>query len=92
MEANPITVLHAEIAPDSTAPETSTGAVEVGTHYDGTDRSSFLLNLLQSPLLPPAPANIFGRDAIIEDLLGFADRLASVTLFGAGGVGKSAIA
>ena len=85
VEASLTAVLHV-------APGTNVGEVEVGTHYDDTERSSFLSDLLQSPLLPPAPANIFGRDAIIEDLLGFADRFASVTLFGAGGVGKTAIA
>ena len=45
-----------------------------------------------SPTLPQAPANLFGRDTIVDDLLSFADRSASLTLFGAGGNGKTAIA
>ena len=41
--------------------------------------------------LPEAPTNFFGRDVIIKDLLGFAERSESITLLGAGGVGKTAI-
>ena len=41
---------------------------------------------------PQAPANFLGRGAILEDLLGFAERSASLTLFGPGGIGKTAIA
>ena len=44
------------------------------------------------PSIPQAPENFFGRGAVLEDLLGFADRSASVTLFGPGGIGKTAIA
>ena len=36
--------------------------------------------------------NFFGCDVIIEDLLSLAERFASITLFGAGGIGKTAIA
>jgi len=45
-----------------------------------------------SSALPQAPANFFGRDAIVDDLLSLAERSASSTLFGAGGNGKTAIA
>jgi len=45
-----------------------------------------------SSALPQAPTNIFGRDAIVDDLLSLAERSASLTLFGAGGNGKTAIA
>ena len=48
--------------------------------------------LSPSPPLPKAPAHCFGRDVIIEDLLGFVERSASITLFGAGGIGKTTIA
>ena len=41
---------------------------------------------------PQAPANFLGRGAILEDLLNFAERSASLTLFGPGGIGKTAIA
>ena len=43
-------------------------------------------------LLPKAPTNFLGRDAILEDLLIFAEQSASLTLFGPGGIGKTAIA
>ena len=88
-----VTISHGEITRDAPASGISIAASKVGAHFDDTsERSSFLLGLLQSSLLPPAPANIFGRDAIIDDLLGFAERFASIILFGAGGIGKSAIA
>ncbi|KAF9789158.1 kinase-like domain-containing protein [Thelephora terrestris] len=46
-------------------------------------------------LFPPSPSSptyFFGRDTIFEDLLSFAERSVSVTLYGAGGMGKTAIA
>ena len=55
-------------------------------------RSGYLLEPSRSPSIPPSPANFFGREAILDDLLGFAERFASVTLFGAGGMGKTTIA
>ena len=48
--------------------------------------------LSPSSPLPPLPTSFFGRDAIIDDLLGLAGRSASLTLFGAGGNGKTAMA
>ena len=55
--------------------------------------SSCGLTLLPSFLpFPQAPANFLGRGAILEDLLNFAERSASLTLFGPGGIGKTAIA
>ena len=42
--------------------------------------------------LPEAPTSFFGRDPIIEDLLGFVERSESIILLGAGGIGKTAIA
>ena len=42
--------------------------------------------------LPKAPTHCFGRDVIVEDLLGFVERTVSITLFGAGGTGKTTIA
>ena len=51
-----------------------------------------VLLLSPSPPLPKAPTNCFGRDVIIEDLLSFVERSASITLFGAGGTGKTTIA
>ena len=42
--------------------------------------------------LPRAPTNLFGRNEILEDLLDLAERSASLTLLGSGGVGKTAVA
>jgi len=87
-EASPsATVPREAIIRDTPAPRTS-----IDTRYDDTEKLNFLLDLPKSSLLPPAPANTFGRDTIIDDLLGFAERFASVTLSGAGGIGKTTIA
>ena len=40
---------------------------------------------------PPAP-NTFGRDELIEEIVGLAESLTSVALIGAGGIGKTSIA
>ena len=48
--------------------------------------------LSPSPSLPEAPAHFFGRDVITDDLLGFVERSTPITLFGSGGIGKTAIA
>ena len=68
------------------------GSSDQVTQTTSTQPVELLLDLPKSSLLPPAPANTFGRDVIIDDLLGFAERFAPVTLFGAGGIGKSTIA
>jgi len=41
---------------------------------------------------PPPPRVIFGRDELIEKIVGFAESLAPVALIGAGGIGKTSIA
>ena len=43
-------------------------------------------------LPPPPPGDCFGRDQLIEEVVGFAERLESVALIGAGGIGKTSIA
>ena len=40
----------------------------------------------------PPPRDFFGRDELIEDLVGLAENLTPIALIGAGGVGKTAIA
>ena len=44
------------------------------------------------PPFPPAPPYFFGRESTLGDLLNLAERSASVTLFGAAGMGKTATA
>jgi tetratricopeptide (TPR) repeat protein len=41
---------------------------------------------------PPPPGVFFGRDKWIETIVGFAERLTSIALIGAGGIGKTSIA
>ena len=43
-------------------------------------------------LPPPPPGDCFGRDKLIEEVVGLAERLKSVALIGAGGIGKTSIA
>ena len=66
--------------------------VEMGLSTTSTPTPSPRAPLRPPPPLPQPPANVFVRDAIIDDLLGFVERFASLTLFGAGGIGKSTIA
>ena len=41
---------------------------------------------------PPAPRACFGRDEIIEEVIGLAENLEPIALIGAGGIGKTSIA
>jgi hypothetical protein len=61
------------------------------------------LNTMGSPLLhfhsiplgelpPPAPRDCFGRDELIEKMVGFAKNLKPVALIGAGEIGKTSVA
>ena len=43
-------------------------------------------------LPPPPPRDCFGRDELIERVVGFAENLKPVALIGAGGIGKTSIA
>ena len=43
-------------------------------------------------LPPPPPRACFGRDDLIEDIIGLAENLAPIALIGAGGIGKTSIA
>ena len=49
-----------------------------------TERSS-----VPGELPPPPPRVFFGRDELIEKIVGFAQRLTPVALIGAGGIGKT---
>ena len=41
---------------------------------------------------PPAPRACFGRDELIENIVGLAENLTPIALIGAGGIGKTSIA
>ena len=59
-----------------------------------TTRSSVLHFYRVPPgeLPPPAPRNCFGRDDLIEKIVGLAENLEPIALIGAGGIGKTSIA
>ena len=65
------------------ASSTTNTSCAVGIH------NTTLLSISSS--IPQAPTN-FGCDMIIEDLLSLVERSVSITLFGAGGTGKTTIA
>ena len=41
---------------------------------------------------PPPPRTCFGRDELIEEIVGFAENLEPIALVGAGGIGKTSVA
>jgi tetratricopeptide (TPR) repeat protein len=43
-------------------------------------------------LPPPAPRDCFGRDELIEEVIGLAENLEPIALIGAGGIGKTSVA
>src|SRR5258708_2617276 len=43
-------------------------------------------------LPPPAPRDCFGRDELVEEIVGLAENLEPIALIGAGGIGKTSIA
>jgi tetratricopeptide (TPR) repeat protein len=43
-------------------------------------------------LPPPPPRACFGRDELIDKIVGFAENLAPIALIGAGGIGKTSVA
>ena len=43
-------------------------------------------------LPPPPPWACFGRDELIEEVIGLAENLTPIALIGAGGIGKTSIA
>src|SRR5258708_2299676 len=43
-------------------------------------------------LPPPAPRDCFGRDELIEKVIGLAENLEPIALIGTGGIGKTSVA
>ena len=90
--ASPLTAASRTSSLRDTAPEITAVVPGRDSHREGTERSSYFLGLFPSLPLPQAPANLFARDAVINELSGLVERFASFTLLGAGGIGKSAVA
>ena len=55
-------------------------------------RSDIVNSILLGELPPPAPRDCFGRDELIEKVVGLAENLEPIALIGAGGIGKTSIA
>jgi tetratricopeptide (TPR) repeat protein len=56
---------------------------------------SLTLHFCSAPLgelPPPAPRDCFGRDKLIEEVVGLSENLEPIALIGAGGIGKTSIA
>ena len=53
---------------------------------------SLLHSITPGELAPPPPWACFGRDELIEKVIGLTENLAPVALIGAGGIGKTSIA
>ena len=53
---------------------------------------SCIYSIPPGELPPPAPKVFFGRDGLIDEIVGRAEKLESTALIGAGGIGKTAIA
>ena len=49
-------------------------------------------SVLHGELPPPPPRDCFGRENLVEEVVGFAGNLEPVALIGAGGIGKTSIA
>ena len=49
-------------------------------------------SILRGELPPPAPRDCFGREELIEKVVGLAENFKPVALIGAGGIGKTSIA
>jgi tetratricopeptide (TPR) repeat protein len=73
------------------------------TGQKGAQARSAIVNTMRSMVLcshsvpigefpPPAPRDCFGRDDLIEKVVGLAENLEPIALIGAGGIGKTSIA
>jgi tetratricopeptide (TPR) repeat protein len=66
------------------------------SQVSGYEREGFTVLYLRSAILgelpPPPPRACFGRDKLIEEIVGLAENLKPVALIGTGGIGKTSIA
>ena len=58
--------------------------------HQGTRRLTFAFSV-PGELPPPPPRVFFGRDELVERIVGFTQRLTPIALVGAGGIGKTSI-
>jgi len=62
------------------------------TNGTATNGSNITMDPPPLPLLPQTPAIFFAREGMMNELLDLAEQFTSLSLFGAGGLGKSSIA
>ena len=60
--------------------------------FQGILYLTFDSSILPGESPPPAPRNLFGRDELIEKVVGLAENMEPIALIGFGGIGKSSIA
>ena len=60
--------------------------------FQGIQYLMFESRILPGESPPPAPRNIFGRNELIEEVVGLAENMEPIALIGAGGIGKTSIA
>ena len=63
----------------------------IPSHYRRTQYLIFTSSTL-GEFPPPPPRTCFGREELIDKLVGFAEHLTPIALIGAGGIGKTSIA
>jgi hypothetical protein len=68
------------------------GSSQVCGHEHCGFRDLYLRRVPLGELPPPPPRACFGRDELVEAIVGFAENLEPVALIGAGGIGKTSIA
>ncbi|KAF9791098.1 hypothetical protein BJ322DRAFT_1208324 [Thelephora terrestris] len=67
--------------------------LDVLTNQEGPHRrNSTQASISPGESPPPAPKDFFGRNDLIEEIVGRAEEMGSIALIGAGGIGKTAIA
>ena len=74
-----------------TIPQTQPTSTTSNTNAIGSSASS-LRNSPPGELPPPPPRACFGRDELVEKIIGLAENLTPIALIGAGGIGKTSIA
>ena len=87
---------HQSVSGASYPPTTNIDRLLDSSQVSGCEHQRFRILCLHSVPLgeipPPPPRACFGRDEVIETVIGFAENLEPVALIGAGGIGKTSIA
>ena len=77
---------------DILAGQRSVQSRSVALEYHGPHSLTLAFSIISGELPPPPPRACFGREELIEKIIGLADGLTPIALIGAGGIGKTSIA